>query len=185
MDIQSFLNQAAGSLGIGEDQASSAVGGILKMIGDKADKGDVSNLMKALPGAEALVGGGSSGGGLMGGLMGAAGIATTDDLLKRCAAPAGRKSTAEATGLSDKLILNWTNKADLMRISGVGPQFSELLEAAGVDTVKELRNRNAENLAATMEQVNTEKNLARTSPPAASVAKWVDAAKAMEPMITY
>jgi len=114
-----------------------------------------------------------------------AGIDTTDHLLKRCCTSKGRREIAEATGLSDKLILNWTNKADLMRISGVGPQFSELLEAAGVDTVKELRNRNAANLADAMEKVNTEKKLARTSPPAGTVEKWVAAAKQMDPVITY
>ena len=117
--------------------------------------------------------------------LGTAGIETTDHLLDKCAAPAGRKAVAEATGLSDKLILGWTNKADLMRISGVGPQFSELLEAAGVDTVKELRNRNAANLAEAMEKVNGEKNLARTSPPTGTVEKWVVAAKEMDPKITY
>ncbi len=114
-----------------------------------------------------------------------AGIITTDDLLAKCGSAAGRKQVAAATGLSEKLILNWANKADLMRISGVGPQFAELLEAAGVDTVKELRNRNAANLAAAMAQVNEEKKLARTSPPAATVEKWVEAAKGMEPMISH
>lgn len=117
--------------------------------------------------------------------LSAAGIMNTDHLLKRCATSKGRKDVAEATGLSDTLLLNWTNKADLMRISGVGPQFSELLEAAGVDTVKELRNRNAANLADAMEKVNTEKKLASTSPPTGTVEKWVAAAKQMDPMITY
>ncbi len=114
-----------------------------------------------------------------------ANIATTDDLLDKCGSPAGRKSVAEATGMGEKTLLKWTNLADLMRISGVGPQYSELLEGAGVDTVKELRNRNAENLAAKMEEVNSEKNLARVSPPAATVTKWVEAAKTMEPKISY
>ena len=114
-----------------------------------------------------------------------AGITTTDDLLARCGSAAGRKEVAAASGLSEKLLLNWANKADLMRISGVGPQFAELLEAAGVDTVKELRNRNAENLAATMARVNEEKKLARTSPAATVVEKWVEAARGMEPMISH
>jgi len=114
-----------------------------------------------------------------------AGIMTTDDLLDKCCTPAGRESVAESTGMGESTILKWTNMADLMRISGIGPQFSELLKGAGVDTVKELRNRNAENLAAKMEEVNNEKKLARTSPPAATVSKWVDDAKAMDPKITY
>jgi predicted flap endonuclease-1-like 5' DNA nuclease len=112
-------------------------------------------------------------------------ISTTEDLLAYCADPTGRKAVAEKTGVSEKLILNWANKADLMRISGVGPQFSELLEAAGVDTVKELRNRNPENLAAKMEEVNAEKKLARTSPSVSHVADWVDAAKGLDPMISH
>ena len=83
-----------------------------------------------------------------------AGINTVDDLLEKCAKPAGRKELAEASGISAKLILTWTNHADLMRINGVGPQFSELLEAAGVDTVKEFRHRKAENLVAKMIEIN-------------------------------
>ena len=77
-----------------------------------------------------------------------AGIETPAQLLDKCAAPAGRKALAEETGISGALILKWTNHADLFRIKGVGPQFSELLEAAGVDTVKELRNRVPANLQA-------------------------------------
>ena len=75
--------------------------------------------------------------------------------------------------------------ADLMRVSGIGRQFSELLKAAGVDTIKELRTRNAANLAAAMETVNNEKKLARTSPPEATVAKWIEDAKSMDPKLTY
>ena len=71
----------------------------------------------------------------------AAGIKDTDALLEKCSKPAGRKALEEETGISGKLILTWTNHCDLMRINGVGPQFSELLEAAGVDTVKELKHR--------------------------------------------
>ncbi len=117
--------------------------------------------------------------------LSAADIKTTDDLLDKCSNPAGRKAVAATTGLGESTILNWTNMADMMRISGVGPQFSELLKATGVDTVKELRNRNAANLAEAMKTVNEEKHLARTSPPAATVTKWVEAAKGMDPRITY
>ncbi|MEZ4387751.1 MAG: DUF4332 domain-containing protein [Candidatus Krumholzibacteriia bacterium] len=117
--------------------------------------------------------------------LAAAEIATTDDLLTRCATPAGRKAVAETTGMSTAVLLKWANRADLMRISGVGPQFSELLESAGVDTVKELRTRNAENLAARMLEVNTEKKLARTAPPAATINGWIDQAKTMEPRISH
>ena len=117
--------------------------------------------------------------------LGAAGIATTEALLGACGTPAGRKSTAEKTGFSESQLLKWTNMADLMRISGVGEEYSELLEAAGVDTVKELRNRNADNLAAAMAEVNAKKKLTRTVPSAATVAKWVEQAKTMDPAISY
>jgi predicted flap endonuclease-1-like 5' DNA nuclease len=117
--------------------------------------------------------------------LSAAKIENTDDLLKHCADPAGRKAVADMTGVSEKVLLNWTNKADLMRISGVGPQFSELLEAAGVDTVKELRNRNAENLSTKMDEVNAVKNLANASPSSSTVTKWVEAAKKLDPIIKY
>ncbi len=115
----------------------------------------------------------------------AAGINTVEQLLDKCAAPAGRKALAEATEISEKLILRWTNHADLFRINGVGPQFAELLEAAGVDTVKELRHRVPANLAAKLEEVNAEKKLVRRVPTEAEVAKMVDQAKELPPMVTY
>ena len=117
--------------------------------------------------------------------LAAASITNTDHLLDKCCTPAGRKAVAEATGLSESVILKWTNMADLMRISGVGSQFSELLNGAGVDTIKELRNRNAANLAEKMKEVNDVKKLAKVAPSAATVTKWVEAAKTMKPKLTY
>jgi predicted flap endonuclease-1-like 5' DNA nuclease len=117
--------------------------------------------------------------------LASAGIKTTDDFLKHCCDAKGRSSIAEKTGLSGSLLLNWANKADLMRISGVGPQYSELLEAAGVDSVKELRHRNAENLAKKMAEVNALKKLARTSPATSIVDRWIAQAKTTEPKITH
>jgi len=114
-----------------------------------------------------------------------AGIKNTDDLLEHCCEPQGRKQIAEKTGLSEKHLLGWTNMADLMRVSGVGRQYAELLEAAGVDTIKELRNRNAENLAAKMEEVNAEKKLAKASPSASTVTDWISQAKKTDPKISY
>jgi predicted flap endonuclease-1-like 5' DNA nuclease len=114
-----------------------------------------------------------------------AGIKTTADLLKQCCDKKGRKSIAEITGCSEKQILKWTDMADLMRISGIGEEFSELLKISGVDTVKELRNRNAENLAAAMKATNEEKKLTRTVPSAKTVQKWIDHAKTLDPMITH
>ena len=115
----------------------------------------------------------------------AAGIKTDKDLLEKCAKPAGRNELAEATGISSKLILTWTNHCDLMRINGVGPQFSELLEAAGVDTVKEFRHRKAENLQPKLEEVNNEKNLCNRVPSLKEVQKMIDQAKELEPLMEY
>lgn len=115
----------------------------------------------------------------------AAGIKTDKDLLEKCAKPAGRKALAEETGISPKLILTWTNHCDLMRINGVGPQFSELLEAAGVDTVKEFRNRKPENLQPKLEEVNNEKNLCNRVPSLKEVIKMIDQAKELEPVMEY
>lgn len=114
-----------------------------------------------------------------------AGINTPSDLLAKCAKPSGRKALAEETGISDKLILRWTNHADLFRIKGVGPQFSELLEASGVDTVKELQHRNAENLYAKMVEVNEQKNLCNRVPAVKELVKMIEQAKSMEPGIQY
>ncbi|WP_029059869.1 DUF4332 domain-containing protein [Stappia stellulata] len=115
----------------------------------------------------------------------AAGIRTTEAYLDRAKDPKGRKALADETGIEAARILKWANMADLMRISGVGEEYSELLEAAGVDTVKELKHRNAANLAAKMKEVNEDKKLVRQVPGEASVEKWVEQAKALAPMMTY
>jgi len=113
------------------------------------------------------------------------GIATTDDLLAKCGSAKGRKDIAGSTDLSEKQLLKWANMADLMRISGVGEEYSELLEAAGVDTVKELRTRNAANLAAKMAEVNESKKLTRRAPSESEVEKWVAQAGSLDPMISH
>ena len=115
----------------------------------------------------------------------AVGIKDTDALLEKCAKPAGRKALEEETGISGKLILTWTNHADLMRINGVGPQFSELLEAAGVDTVKELKHRVPANLQAKLEEINAEKNLVNRVPAVSEVEKMIEQAKELPPMMEY
>lgn len=115
----------------------------------------------------------------------AAGINKVSELLEKCAAPKGRKELAEATGISGKLILRWTNHADLFRINGVGPQFAELLEAAGVDTVKEFRHRVAENLQPKLAEVNEAKNICNRVPAVSEVQKMIDQAKELEPKVTY
>lgn len=114
-----------------------------------------------------------------------AGIVKVEDLLKKCASPKGRAELAAATGISEKLILTWTNHADLFRIKGVGPQFSELLEAAGVDTVKEFRHRVAENLVKKLEETNAARHLVRRVPSVKQLTKMIEAAKELEPVMTY
>lgn len=112
-------------------------------------------------------------------------IDTVEQLLDRCAAPAGRKELADKTGISEKLILRWTNHADLFRVDGIGPQFAELLEAAGVDTVKELRHRVPANLAAKLVEVNDEKHLCRRVPVESELERMIAQAKELEPRMTY
>jgi len=114
-----------------------------------------------------------------------AGVATVELLLEQGGAAKGRAALAEKTGISEKLILRWVNHADLIRLKGVGPQFAELLEAAGVDTVKELRNRNAANLAAKLIEINEAKNIAGTTPTAKQVEGWIEEAKTLEPKVSH
>jgi|JI10StandDraft_1071094.scaffolds.fasta_scaffold31717_3 predicted flap endonuclease-1-like 5' DNA nuclease len=113
------------------------------------------------------------------------GITNTGKFLERAGTSKGREALATETGISIKLILTWANMADLMRISGVGGQYAELLVAAGVDTIKELRTRNAANLAAKMEAVNAERQLTKATASEARVQGWIDQAKTMEPSISH
>lgn len=114
-----------------------------------------------------------------------AGIRTTEALLKKGATPAGRKELAKATGFTTKQILEWVNRADLYRISGIGAQYSDLLEAAGVDTVMELKNRKADALLSAMSAVNQKKNLVNKMPGLAQVEGWVSAAKSLGRAVEY
>lgn len=115
----------------------------------------------------------------------AADIQTTEDLLRRCGDKKGREGVATEAGLSEKLLLEWVNLADLMRINGVGEEYADLLEEAGVDTVKELATRNAENLAEKMEEVNAKKNLVQKLPSAETAQGWIDEAGKLDPMVSY
>ncbi len=115
----------------------------------------------------------------------AAGVKTTDDLLEKAATPKQRKELAEATGISEKLILKWANHSDLFRIKGIAGQFAELLEAAGVDTVKELRHRVPANLHAKCVEVNEVKNLCNRVPAESEIEKMVAQAKELEPKLSY
>nr|WP_321457740.1 DUF4332 domain-containing protein [uncultured Cohaesibacter sp.] len=117
--------------------------------------------------------------------LSAVGITNTKKYLEKAKDPAGRKALEEETGIDHARILKWANMADLMRIKGVGEEYSELLEVAGVDTVKELRNRNAANLTEAMKQANAEKKLVRQVPALSNVEKWVAQAKELPPMMSY
>ncbi|MHB8963796.1 MAG: DUF4332 domain-containing protein [Saccharofermentanales bacterium] len=117
--------------------------------------------------------------------LGAAGIKSTEALLEACATKKGRIGLAEKTGISEKLVLKWANHADLMRISGIGGEYSELLEAAGVDTVPELASRKAENLHKKMMEVNDQKSLVRKLPTEAQVADWVKQAEKLPKILHY
>lgn len=114
-----------------------------------------------------------------------AGIRTTVSLLNRTRDAKGRRELAAATEISETLILKWTNMADLMRIKGVGEEYSQLLEAAGVDTVKELRHRNAANLTKALQEANEKLRLVRSLPGEKVVARWIEHAATLPPMLTY
>ncbi len=112
-------------------------------------------------------------------------IRTTEALLKRGATRAGRRELVNATGFTTHQILEWVNRADLFRVKGVGEEYSDLLEAAGVDTVKELRNRNAANLTEKMSSINRQKRLVRRLPTEAMVKRWIAHAKRLTPVVKY
>ena len=122
---------------------------------------------------------------VMGEKLRAAGVKTTDALLENTKTKKQRQDLAEATGISEKLILRFANMADLFRINGVGQEFAELLEAAGVDTVPELALRRPDNLTAKMEEVNAEKKLTRRTPSLKEVEKWVAEAKELPRALEY
>jgi predicted flap endonuclease-1-like 5' DNA nuclease len=114
-----------------------------------------------------------------------AGLETVENFLQAAATPKGREELAEKTGISHKLILEWANRADLFRLKGVGEEYSDLLEAAGVDTVRELAQRNPDNLYEKLKEVNEQKKLVRRLPGKADVARWVEEAKSLPPVLTY
>ncbi|WP_339879980.1 DUF4332 domain-containing protein [uncultured Algoriphagus sp.] len=117
--------------------------------------------------------------------LAAAGISTVEGLLDKGSSKSGRKAIADASGLDAGKILDWVNMADLFRINGIASQFAELLKATGVDTVKELRTRNPENLHAALVKTQEEKGLTRIVPSASKVEDFVEQAKSLEPVVTY
>ncbi|MCM1337534.1 MAG: DUF4332 domain-containing protein [Candidatus Amulumruptor caecigallinarius] len=115
----------------------------------------------------------------------AAGVATTEALLEHGHTKKKRQQLAQQTGISEKLILTWVNHADLMRIKGVAGQFAELLEAAGVDTVKEFAHRKADNLQPKLVEINDSRKLCGRVPSVVEVQKMIDQAKELPPMVEY
>jgi predicted flap endonuclease-1-like 5' DNA nuclease len=113
------------------------------------------------------------------------GVRNTDDLLAMGCSAKGRKSLADKTGISGSLILEWVNHVDLFRIQGVGEEYADLLEEAGVDTVPELAQRKAENLYEKLLEVNKAKDIVRHAPGLHQVANWIEQAKKLERIIEY
>ena len=117
--------------------------------------------------------------------LSSAGVVTTEHLLERGGSASGRNALAEQTGQSHAQILEWVNHVDLMRIDGVGSEYADLLEAAGVDSVPELAARNAANLTAALESTNASKDLVRRVPSETAVSRWIDEAKSLPKLVTH
>ncbi len=114
-----------------------------------------------------------------------AGIATAEALLAKGATPQGRKAIAEGSGISEKLVLEWVNHVDLFRIKGVGEEYADLLEEAGVDTVVELAQRKGDHLMQKMTEVNAQKKLVRQLPTLPKVIYWIEQAKKLQRVVKY
>ncbi len=113
------------------------------------------------------------------------GVPSLETLLKRGATFEGRKEMAENAGISESLILAWVNRVDLFRIKGIGDEYADLLEQAGVDSIAELAQRNAGSLYEKMVAVNQQKQLVRKLPTQAQIIDWVEQAKRLPRVITY
>ena len=113
------------------------------------------------------------------------GIRTTAGLLEAAKSPKGRKQLAGATGIDQKRLLRWANAADRMRIKGVGDDYAELIRAAGVDTVRELKFRNARRLTEAMAKANEKRRLVQFLPSEKAVRRWIEYAKKLPPKISY
>jgi len=131
----------------------------------------IANLERIAPGVAAM--------------LKSVGIRTTGRLLEKAKDPKGRKILAEKIRVDEKCILRWANMADRMRIKGVGKENAELLEAAGVDTVKELKYRNPRNLAKAMADANVKRKLVQLLPSEKAVVRWIEHAKRLQLKITY
>lgn len=113
------------------------------------------------------------------------GISSIENLLEVCCEKKGREEIGEKADISEKLILNWVNRADLARINGVSTQYADLLECAGVDTVPELAQRKPENLLAKMDEVNEAKKLVRKVPTLSQIQDWVTQAEKLPRIVCH
>jgi predicted flap endonuclease-1-like 5' DNA nuclease len=113
------------------------------------------------------------------------GVKSTDDLLERGATEKGREELEAASGIGHTFILKWVNRVDLYRVNGIGSEYSDLLEVAGVDTVPELAQRNAANLTATLAEANAARNLVRRLPTVEMVSDWIEQAKVLPRVVQY
>jgi len=114
-----------------------------------------------------------------------AGVQTTDDLLDKAGPAAGRRALADATGIGPEQLLKWTNHVDLYRLSGVGSEYADLLEASGVDSCAELAHRNPANLATTMAEANAARGFVRRLPTEETIAGWIEQAKSLPKVVTH
>lgn len=112
-------------------------------------------------------------------------VRTTEALLKTASTRTGRRQLSAKTGIPEKEILQWVNRADLMRVKGIGSEYADLLEVAGVDTIRELRRRNPSNLLETLIVLNTRKRLVRRLPTEGMVSAWIEEAKVVDPVVAY
>ena len=117
--------------------------------------------------------------------LGKVGVKTTKGLIDKAITPKNRAQLAQTTGIDEKKLLQWANKADLMRIKGIGEEYSDLLEAAGVDTVKELKMRKPEHLLEAVTQTNLKKKLVRQLPSLILITDWINQAKTLPPTLKY
>ena len=117
--------------------------------------------------------------------LNAAGCNSVEELLEMGGTAKGRAALAASSGASEKLILGWVNRADLMRVKGIGEQYSDLLEEAGVDTVAELAQRNAANLTKAMADVNEKRNLVKALPTEDAVEGWIAHAKTLPKAVSH
>ena len=123
---------------------------------------------------------------VLGGKLRSAGVQTTDDLLEKGGPRSARRLLAETSGIDESRILEWVNHADLMRLPGVGAEYSDLLEAAGVDSLAELARRNPDNLAQTFQELDAARpNVVRRVPSAETVRGWVEAAASYEKVVEH